>query len=45
MLESLIVEKNPYIVRNLKEKVASYVDRAEKLKKQLEGFISIFILS
>ena len=29
----------------LNEKIASYIDRAEKLKKQVEGFISIFISS
>ena len=45
MLESLIVEKNPYVVKNLNEKIASYIDRAEKLKKQVEGFILIFISS
>lgn len=27
----LLAEKNPYIVRNLNEKISSYVDRAEKL--------------
>lgn len=39
MQESLIVEKNPYVKTNLNEKITSYIDRAEKLKKQLEGFI------
>ena len=36
LIDSLRFEKNPYVVKNLNEKIASYIDRAEKLKKQVE---------
>ena len=38
-LSYFVVEKNQYVVQNTKEKINQYLDRAEYLKKTLEGIL------
>ena len=37
MFNLVIVEKNPYVVSNMKQKIGSYIERAETLKKAIDG--------